>query len=123
MNCEVKYTYSEDKLVLIRTFIGTVYLKDVLDSWYFIFDNNLLTSKQLGVVSNYSEAIFEINVRNMYELKVFHEKHESWFSNIKLDQVITSPKIHAPVFYKGKFNAEFTGHFSNIYNAIEWVNS
>ncbi len=113
--------YSSDEDILIRTFKGTITMKDVISSWVYVIETGLISQYHKGIISDYREANIQIEIDDVEKLMLFFKKHEDIFKNLKLAVVIDSPNIAIPMYLTHKYPKIAAEPFSSIEAAIRGI--
>ena len=87
-----------------------------------MIDNNLITQNQKGIISDFSEAIFLVEGKDLLILKDLFLKHHDILGNLKFAQIITTPKIAQTILFKSNNSDVKTQSFSTMEAAKRWIN-
>lgn len=122
-NQNIEYEYSSEMDILVRTFEGDVTIPEILESWDYIRDNNLIRTGCLGVISDYtsSKIIFEKSEPNLF--KEYFDLNLEFFKPLKLAPIIDSPTIAHLFLFIQKYSKVKLKAFSTIKGASIWIHS
>ncbi|NOR88232.1 MAG: hypothetical protein GQ527_11535 [Bacteroidales bacterium] len=115
-------TYSVEDLIIIRKFYGDITIKELKLSLKYMIDNKLITQNQKGVISDFSDAKFLVNGKDLLLLKDLYLKHYGILGGLRFAQVITTPKIAETMLFKIKNSDVMTQSFSTMKAARKWIN-
>ena len=115
-------TYTVEDLILIRKFYGDVTIKELISSLKYMINNNLIAQNQKGIISDFSEAMFLVDGKDLLLLKDLFLKHYDILGDLKFAQIITTPKIAQTILFKSKNSDVKTQSFSTMQAARNWIN-
>ncbi|MFC2090224.1 hypothetical protein ACFLT1_05560 [Bacteroidota bacterium] len=77
--------------ILIRKFTGTIEVENIIDSWKYLLESELLTSKVMGVINDISGCELVMNMAS-FQVLIDYLKQQPIFRNLKLAVICTDPK-------------------------------
>lgn len=84
--------------------------------------NKLISKNHKGIISDFSEANFQIGRKETVDLKELHKENLNILKNLKFAQIITTPQIAIPMIFKKENAYVNTRSFSSMAAAKEWMN-
>ena len=121
MKDNIKYSFKD--LVLIRKFYGDVSIDVLISSLKYMIKNKLITKKQSGIISDFSEARFLAQQKELLILKEQFLKHRDIMGHLKFAQIITTPEIAQTILFKNNNTDVTTRSFSTFEAAKNWINN
>ncbi len=115
-------TYTFEDLILIRKFYGDVTIKELIFSLKYMINNNLITQNQKGIISDFSEAMFLVEEKDLLLLKDLFLKYYDILGNLRFAQIITTPQIAQTMLFKIENSDVKTQSFSTMQAAKKWIN-
>ncbi|NQV37524.1 MAG: hypothetical protein HQ509_05910 [Candidatus Marinimicrobia bacterium] len=97
------YKSNGDGNILIRTFKGTVTVDVILSSWEYVISNNLITQNHIGVISDFRETNLLVRRESVKIFENFYDENIQLFKELKLAQIIDSPKIIFPLVLENSY--------------------
>lgn len=122
MKSQNKYQWVFEDEVLIRKFKGKIYVDDIISSWEFAIENNLIEEHLKGVISDFTQAEFNMSFSDLEKIIAYVKKNKV-LRDLKLAVLINSPdKIVFPAFAAHQHPEIDVRPFSTKQAAIEWIN-
>lgn len=110
-------------LVLLRKFHGVVVVEDIITSWEYMFKNDMITDRHIGVVNDLVDATLEMKIGCFNKLLDYMKKNPVFF-RLKLAVVCDTPdKIIFPVLGEFKVKELRIKPFTTYKAAISWIAS
>ena len=107
--------------ILVRNFIGVVGVKEIIESWTFLIENNLVTESLKGVINNLNGCDLSMNMESFKTLITFM-KEQDCLKRIKLAVICDNPKtIVFPLLGQTEENELNIRPFSSIEAAVHWI--
>ncbi|MFC2114404.1 hypothetical protein ACFLRI_03550 [Bacteroidota bacterium] len=107
--------------ILIRDFFHEVGVSDIIESWDFLLQNNLLTGSVEGVINNLSGCVLNMNMDSFKVLIDYLKSHEI-LKKIKLAVVSTNPQVIVfPALGEIEEKELKIKPFSSINAAADWI--
>lgn len=107
--------------ILIRIFIGEVGIHENMDSWEYIYENNLISELIKGVITSLTGCDLIMDMVSFSKLISFL-KTKKYLKGIKLAVVCDNPKtIVFPVLGEKHEHELKIKPFSTIEAASEWI--
>ena len=123
MNCRVDYKFDEENKILFRNFSGIVNINDLVCVWVDTILNHIPNKQIKGIVSDFRGTDIQIEITDLSPLEKLFSKHIEILTQIKIAEVLDSPKIVLPILFKRK-NEEFQlWPFTTIEAALNWINN
>ena len=89
-----KYTES----IIIRKFIGKANINTIIDSWRYLYENEVINEKTRGLIDDFTDC--ELNMdTDCIEILMHFMKKRAYIRKIKIGVVSNSPKIIVFPFY------------------------
>ncbi len=121
MNFEYQKHAKFPNQILVRNFIGIVSAVDIIDSWKYLIQNNLLTETLLGIITNLENCELKMTMDSFKAVIEFMEQTEQ-LTKIKLAVITNNPKqIVFPSYVETKTKEMRVKPFSTINAAVEWI--
>lgn len=120
-NVAIKFIQRQDIRILIRTFTGEVSFKDIIASWDYCINEELLAKDVVGCVSDFRAAQF---VSNPQELEHFlaYMNQQGQLHHLRLAVLVDTPdKIVFPMIGESKLHNRIIKPFSTEEAAVDWV--
>ncbi len=122
MNKNYDYNYDEEHKVLIKNYYGTITLEDIINSWRFAFENDLIIKGCKGCILDYRNAEMNIEAKVSKQISSFYRENISYFKNQKI--AILTNKPH-DTMVSMLFRREDIGYesrpFSTFKAALDWI--
>lgn len=117
----VDYKNIEGGKILVRTFSGNVNMQSIIANWDHVILLQILTSRHIGVISDFrgSNAKLELNDLNLLA-NYFNTKLEI-FKDLKMAQIVDSPKIAYPTLFTNTYKEFSSRPFSTLGAATLWI--
>ena len=80
------------KSIYIRDFVGKVDVWEIIDSWEFLLNSNLINQDTKGIINNLTDCELEMNMDSFKTLMVYLNQHQE-LKNIKLAVLSGDPRI------------------------------
>lgn len=117
----VDYKNIEGGKILVRTFIGNVNMESIIANWEHLITENILTSEHIGVISDFRGSNTKLELSDLYLLaKYFNTKLEI-FKDLKMTQIVDSPKIAYPTLFTYDYKEFSSRPFSTLGAATQWI--
>lgn len=107
--------------ILIRDFYGIIGVDDIIDSWKFIIENQLLKDSIKGVINNLTGCELSMEISDFERLISFLKKQD-YLKGIRLAVICTNPKfIIFPVLGEKNISEVKIKPFSTVDAGVEWI--
>ena len=107
--------------ILIRDFTGTISVSNIVESWEYILDQNMINESTRGVINNITGCALEMNLKSFETLISFLKKH-AVLRKIKLAVICDNPStIIFPALGETKEPELKIKPFSTMSAATTWV--
>ena len=107
--------------ILVRKFTERVEVKDIIGSWEYLKEQNMLTDSVKGVINDITDCELNMNMERFKTLIGYLKKHEI-FKKIKLAVIVDDPrKIVFPVYGGLKESELNIRPFTTMDAAEEWI--
>lgn len=116
-------TYTVEDFILIRKFSGDVTINELISSLKYMINENLITQNLKGIISDFSEAMFLVEDKELLLLKDLFVKYNDILGVLRFAQIITTPKIVRAMIFKSENPDVKTQSFSTMQAARNWINS
>lgn len=121
MSIDYKKIYLYSESILIRKFSGNVNVDEIIDSWEYLINNNMLSVKQKGVINDLSRCQLDMNMEG-FEKIVSYLKSKELFKKIKLAVVTDSQeKIVFPLMGEMQVTGLKIKVFATLEAAVDWI--
>lgn len=115
------YSVEKESGILIQHFRGPVNMDDIIAGWDSLFRRNIVNHNLSGIISDYTFASLEVEMKDLLSMKKFFLSNAKLLKNLRLAQVIDSPKIVLPQLFENE-NPDFsTRAFSTLDAAKKWI--
>jgi hypothetical protein len=124
MMTEEKYKYRFDSSlgILFKYYYGNIDLSDIISSWEYAFENNLIPKETKGFILDYRKATFKIEIEKHTSIADFYKNHIDVFGDFKIAILTEEPRdVVIPVLVKSQDEGYFSRPFSTLEAAIVWV--
>ena len=121
MEWAVDYKNSENPIVLIRTFNGSICMENIISSWEYIIREEVLLPDHVGVVSDYRHTEFQIKKEDVEKLHAYFEENKSIFKTLRVAQIVDTPKIVFPMLFEKNHPGFKSQAFSTMKAALIWM--
>jgi hypothetical protein len=106
--------------IVIRVFKGEMRKEDIVESFYYMINNNILTEDSLGLITDIREAKMFIDMKELERMVSFIFESPV-LSKIKLAVVVeTSKKIMLPALANLKLGDSLM-YFRSVDSAQKWL--
>ena len=107
--------------ILIRNFIGKVGVDEIIDSWEYLIENNLIKETTRGVINNISVCNLVLDMGS-FETLITYLKKKDYLKKIKLAVICNNPKtIIFPVLGESMESDLKIKPFSTVEAAVHWI--
>ena len=107
--------------ILIRKFAGVVDIEEILNSWEYLIDNNMIHANLKGVINNISSCDLSIDMDGFKSL-IEYLKSTAKLRQIKLAVICTDPnKIIFPILGENIEKELRIKTFSTTEAAEKWI--
>ncbi len=107
--------------VLIRKFVGKVSSDEIIDSWEYLKEKNLISKKIIGIINDLSNCELLMDMEGFKSLMDYMKKQNS-FKGIKLAVICNSPEtIIFPLLGESQEKELKIKPFSTQEAAVKWV--
>jgi len=117
-----KYEFNSSLGILFKYYYGEITIEDIINSWNYAFENNLIPDDNKGFILDYRQASFRIGAHEYKEIPKFYKLHPEIFFNRKIAIITLSPKdIVIPYLVKKQDDGYYSRPFSTHESAINWI--
>ena len=117
-----KYHFDASLGVLFKYYYGEINLSDILSSWEYAFENNLIPKETKGFIIDYTKACFDMEVKHHHAIADFYRDNIEEFNKCKIAVITLSPKDIVISILVGSKNLGCESKpFSTVEGALEWV--
>lgn len=107
--------------ILVRDFIGEVSVKEIIESWEYLIENQLIQDTTKGVINNLQGCDLCMDMDSFQILISFLKKHEH-LTRIKLAVICDKPEnIVFPALGERKEPELHIKPFSTMDAAVDWI--
>lgn len=107
--------------ILIRDFIGEVFVDDIIESWNYLIRNKMITASTKGVINNLMGCELKMEMAGFEKLMAFLKKHDL-LKKLRLAVICDNPEmIIFPVLGENKVKELKIKPFSSIEAGIDWI--
>lgn len=122
MPCTINYKSNKDLNILTRTFEGIITMTEIIASYQYIIDHKLINQDFTGIISDCRKTDFQVYSDDFGILEAFFQENINLFKNLKLAEVIDTPKIVIPMLFEIQFPQFKSKAFSTVGAAEKWIN-
>jgi len=121
----VKFIYKKHEkypdFILVREFLGTVSVNDIIDSWEYLIENKLLTSNLKGVINDLSNCTLNMDM-NSFETLMKYLKSNEILKSLRLAVITNNPhNIVFPIIAELEKKDLEVGTFSTLDASVNWI--
>ena len=107
--------------ILIRKFSGKVSIQNIIDSWEYLHENEIIDKKIKGVINNLSGCELIMDIESFKTL-IDYLKKQDYIKDIKLAVISDTPKtIIFPILGKEQERELKIKPFSTMEAAVNWI--
>lgn len=121
MNWKVEYKDDDLEKILTRTFSGKVTMSSIISSWKDVLTKKLITEGHKGVISDYRGTDILVSEEDIVTLEKFFQEHIEIFRNLRMAQLVDTPKIIYPILFNIGYPNFHSKPFSTIEAAKMWI--
>ncbi len=122
MNKKYKYQFDRSLGILFKYYYGWINLEDIVSSWEYAFENNLVPKQVKGFILDYRNSNLNIKIEKHVEIVEFYKKHIDIFGGFKIAIITNEARdIVIPILVKAKDEGYKSSPFSTLEAAIKWV--
>lgn len=109
------------KHIYVRDFLGKVDIPEIIRSWEFLLNNNLITPDTKGIINNLSECQLDMNL-NSFQSLMEYLKSRNQFNKLKLAVICNDPRtIVFPTLGELQEKSLKIKPFTSEIAAVEWI--
>jgi len=118
----LKLEFLENEKIILRKFIGEISFPELLDSWKYLVENNLICNDCIGILNDFTEAKFNMQIENLGQLLEYFNNNIGIFSRIKLAVIMVRPDDTVfPLLAKIEYPQFKIEAFCTIEAATKWI--
>ncbi len=122
MEKNFRYDFDADSGILYKYYFGLITIRDIVSSWKYAFENNLIPINKKGFILDYRNASFDIAIDEHPKIAEFYKSHLDVFGNFKIAVITNEPKdVVIPILVETMDDGYISSPFSTLEGAIEWV--
>lgn len=122
MKKKFKYEFNNSLGILFKTYYGPITIEDILSSWEYAFENQLIPKDKKGFILDYRDSNFNIEISEYTAISDFYKKHIAVFGNYKIAIISEKSRdIVVPILVETKDDGYISRPFSTLEAAINWV--
>ncbi len=107
--------------ILIRNFTGKITVNEIIDSWDFLLNQQLLTDKTKGVINNLTKSELDMNIESFSTLINYLKKNDN-LKRLKLAVICDTPGTTVfPMLGELRVKELNIKPFSTEEAAISWI--
>lgn len=95
MGIYYKYHEHYSQSILIRKFVGRINVDDVINSWEFLLDSEMINDNMVGIISDLSNCELEIDLDSFQKLTSYLRDNKRL---VKIKQAVVSDDPKTVVF-------------------------
>ena len=107
--------------VILRKFVGDVYLDDIINSWKEIFSRFEDLSLYKGILTDLLQANMCAEDKNMSELIDFLKDNMDRMDNMRIAIVMDTPQVTSTIMMDRQMSHLHIKPFSTIDAALLWI--
>ncbi len=116
------YKFERNNGILYKYYYGIITLNDIITSWQFAFQNNIIPPDVSGFILDYREAHFEIAIDENKKIADFYKAHPLIFGNFKFAIITTDPKdVVVPILVAFDDDGYYSKPFCTVEAALTWI--
>lgn len=122
MEEKFRYHFDSGLCILFKYYFGLITISDIMESWNYALENNLIPKKTKGFVLDYRNANFNLDLDEYIEIPNFYKKNLDIFGNKKIAIITENANdIVVPMLVETKDEGYSSKPFSTFEAAINWV--
>ncbi|MCW8850485.1 MAG: hypothetical protein OQJ81_10945 [Melioribacteraceae bacterium] len=122
MDEKFKFVYDDETNILYKYYYGEIKLEDIISSWDYAINNNLIPKSTKGFIMDYRNASLGIKITESHKIAAYYKKNIDIFGNYKIAILTKNPKdIVIPTLVESKDDGYFSKPFYTLEAAIRWV--
>ena len=122
MTNKFKYQYDSSTRILFKYYFGQISLEDIYSSWDFAIRTNLIPSGTRSFILDYTDASFDIKVKEYPKIGEYYKNHLEVFKNCKIAIITQTPKdVVIPALVETIDEGYYSKPFYTLDAAIDWV--
>lgn len=108
--------------ILYKYYYGPTTIDDLIGSWDYGIENNLIPATVKGFILDYREASFCFSSSDREKIPDYYRQHLNIFGNLKIAIITLNPRdIIIPILVKKYDKGYQSQPFSTIEGAIYWI--
>ncbi len=123
MKHSITYEYIADGKILVRTFTGSLSLREVATSMDDDIEKGTIHKGLIGIINHHVDTDINIEDGDMEFVVSVYKKHLDLLIDIKWATVIDFSMVALPALLKGKNPSFNVQSFTNFSSALRWVES
>ena len=117
-----KYEYDETRGILFKYYYFDISLKDIEDSWYYAFENDIIPQGTRSFILDYRGAHLNMVPDETSKIAEFFKQHLEIFAGAKIAIIMEKPsQFIFPILVQMKDEGYISKPFSTMEAAIEWL--
>lgn len=90
-NNKIYYNYDKESKILYKHYTGLIKIEDIISSWNYAFEMNLLSRQVKGIILDYSRASFDLKIKMDTEIVIFYLENLNFFGGLRIAVVLSNP--------------------------------
>lgn len=116
------YEFKKDTGILFKFYYGDITIEDLISSWEYAIENNLIPEDKKGFLLDYRNASFNFDISEYYKIPEFYKRNPNVFQDTKIAILTENPKdIVVPILVKEADYGYQSRPFSTLNAAIKWI--
>ncbi|MCK3684091.1 hypothetical protein [Maribellus sp. YY47] len=122
MDKKFEYQFDSSLGILFKCYYGLIDIEDIVSSWEYAFENNLIPKQGKGFVLDYRNSNFNIKIEEYTAIVDFYKKHLDIFGGFKIAIITEEARdIVIPILVETKDDGYSSKPFSTLEAATKWV--
>ncbi len=107
---------------MFKYYYGPITIDDIISSWQFAINNQLIPKETKGFVLDYREANFRISIDEHEIIADFYKNHPEIFGKLKTAVITDDPHdIIIPILIETLNEGYYSRPFTTFEAAVDWV--
>ena len=121
-NENFRFIFDKKTKILYKNYYGKIGIQDIVYSWDYAINNNIIPKYTVGFILDYRKAKFDIAISKCAMISDYYKNHLDIFYKRKIAIITENPKdIVVPYLVQKKDEGYLSNPFSTIEGAVEWI--
>ena len=119
---KIKITYYQDTQIFCKEYCSSISLNEIKESWNYCIEHDLIPQNCIGILLDYRDASFEMNLREIFDLAEFYDTKLNRINQKKVAILTERPdQIVIPTLLSQKSKRFNIRIFTNLRPSISWI--